>query len=120
MTQYTFSHRRQLIGLSLIGLLALAILWLVQAQTLTGLTIQFPAASSDTGSGATSIDLVAGVHPADRKFFAPNDGVPAPADTGVHPADRKFFAGSYVSDRNANAILLDDVHPADRKFLIGH
>lgn len=120
MTQYAFSKRRQLIGLSLIGLLALAILLLVQAQTLTGLTIQLPAASSDTGSGVTSIDSLAGVHPADRKFFAPNDGVTVPADTSIRPADHKFFADGYVSDRNANAILLDDVHPADRKFLIGH
>lgn len=124
MTQYAFSYRRQLITLSLIGLLALTILLLVQAQTLTGLTIPRPAASSDARSGATSVDPFAAAHPADRKFFADSylrdTNVSSVLLEAVHPADRRFFASSYVSNRNANAILLEDVHPADRKFSIGH
>ena len=118
MNRYVFPYRWQLIGL---GLLALATLLFAQAASLNVPAIQRPAANDEAASGAADVELPAGIHPADRKFYSGwyeverSAASNVPSLSEVHPADRKFFSGTYVMGRAATDPLAH-VHPADRKF----
>ena len=124
MNRYAFSYRSQLIVVSLIALLALVILLVAQTPSLTSLAIQRPAANDEAASGAADVELPAGIHPADRKFYSGwyeverSAASNVPSLSEVHPADRKFFSGTYVMGQAATDPLAH-VHPADRKFYNG-
>ena len=125
MLRYASSHRSTLIGLSLIGLLALVILMFVQTRAPAAPAIQPRAVDSEAASGAM-VDPLANVNPADRKFYqgwyAPSTGIDAElaVPANVDPADHKFYTGAYTPSGGvaAEPVIPDDVHPADRKFFI--
>lgn len=124
MTRYVLSHRWQFIALSLIALLALLLLLFAQAPALTDLPFQRQAPVREAVSGATTVDPMSGVHPADRKFFTNRyegrSSANAYMRAGVHPADRKFFTPGYgVSGSTLGSTPAEPpahIHPADRKF----
>ncbi len=140
MSRYALSHRWQLIGLGLIALLALTVLFFVQAVAPTGPVGQHRPAGNEDRSRTMTAATLADAHPADRTFFTNDYTIDREATTrayllaGVHPADRKFFAapfpagidplaGAHPADRKFYAVYqqaginpLVGVHPADRKF----
>lgn len=100
MNRYISLYRGQLIGIGLLALLALLFILFVQAPSLSMPEIQRPAANEAALEG-TNVDLSAGVHPADLKFYGNGYAIYRDA-TGssytldsVHPADRKFFTATY-------------------------
>ena len=120
MNRYAFSYRWQLVGIGLLGLLALAFLLFTQASSLDTPVIQGRAAGNEAPSGAADVELLTGIHPADRKFYGDGYAIYGGA-TGnaytwdsVHPADRKFLHASGSDADNA----AERVHPADRKFFM--
>ena len=125
MLRYASSHRSYLIGFSLIGLMALAILLVAQASAPVAPAVQPRAQSNEAASGIV-VDPLANVNPADRKFYqswhAPSTGiageVAVPAN--VDPADRKFYNNANVPSIGTatESIVPAGVHPADRKFFI--
>lgn len=128
MLRYASSHRSHLIGLSLIGLLALAILLFVQAPSPVAPAIQPPEAVNDAASGAM-VDPLANVNPADRKFYTgayvPRTGFAADVivPANVDPADRKFYTGVYAPGATvpdeATAPTGVDLDPPNRRFHSG-
>ena len=126
MLRYVSSYRSHLLGLSLLALLALIILLFIQAPSPAGPAIQPRPVSNEAASGAI-VDPLAGIHPADRKFYngwyAPSAGISneAVVPANVHPADRKFFYGGLYAPQtgtSAEAVIPAGVHPADRKFFV--
>lgn len=101
MNRHVSLYRWHLIGISLLGLLALLFMFVVQAPSPGIPEIQRPAAG-EAAPGAADVELPAGIHPADRKYYG--DGYAIYTGTtsssytldSVRPADRKFFASTYV------------------------
>ncbi|MDX1615980.1 MAG: hypothetical protein R3300_16830, partial [Candidatus Promineifilaceae bacterium] len=120
MNRYLFSNRVQLLGLSLIGLLALIIVLLAQAGSPAGLEIGRPVARSQPAVDSANIDPLADVHPADRKFFTGNYVSANAADmralAEAQAAEAKLRDPGYLEKQSAQIRVdqLANVHPADR------
>ncbi|MDX1615417.1 MAG: hypothetical protein R3300_13980 [Candidatus Promineifilaceae bacterium] len=122
MTRYLISHRVQLLGLSLLGLLALIFVLLAQTGPLTGPEIGRRVTENQPVADTVDADPLADVHPADRKFFTNDYENRRSAMTAanflasVHPADRKFFTGNYVTSSAAVTRAQVEAEAADRKL----
>jgi hypothetical protein len=121
MTRYISLYRRQFLGLSLLALLALAIALLVQAPSLDKLrTARQPA--GDVGAGSAEARIQAAAEAADRKLQDPGYRAFLMEQTyvdplaGVDPADRKFFTGNYTWTDPATVGLQAEAEAADRKL----
>lgn len=122
MNRYVSLYRWQLIGMSLLVLVALLFMFFVQAPSLSLPQIQRPAAN-EVAPGAANVELPTGIHAADRKFYGNGYAIYRDAaansytlDT-VHPADRKFFdTGASIVGPIEAPDPLAHAHPADRKF----
>ena len=118
MIRHTYSGKMQVLGLTLIGLLALGVFLGSRAEALLDV-VQIIARES---SSSTEPNLSA-VHPADRKFISGNYGA-ANAErvsATVSGADRKLLDPGYmriVRERMSvdRAIDTDSLHRADRKL----
>ena len=122
MNRYISWYRWQLIGAGPLALLALLLLIYMLAPSLSVPAIQRPA-GNEAASGAAMVELPAGIHPADRKFYGnghANYGSAAGTTNtleSVDGADRKFFTNSWATAARAGiADPLANVYPADRKF----